>query len=69
MNVRLRALLDTVLFVVYCIAIYFTTYFLMENFGRTGFYIVAAAFTAYLLYIVYGICLARRKYKALKDSK
>jgi hypothetical protein len=66
MNIRLKAALDTVLFLAYFLAGVFGTYWILDTFETTGFYIMGTVFTVYVLYIVYSINLVRRQYKEIK---
>jgi hypothetical protein len=66
MNIRLKAAFDTLLFVIYFLAGVFGTYWILNTFETTGFYIMGTVFTAYVLYIVYSINLVRREYKEIK---
>jgi len=69
MNVYVKAAVDTVLFVVYILAIYFGVTYLLNTYGQAGIYTFAAVLTGFCLYLVYSLSLARRKYQASKVSK
>jgi len=58
-----RAAIDTVGFVVYVAVIYYGVQFVLNNAGAYGVYIVAGVVSAFLLYIIYTVALARRKYQ------
>jgi len=63
MNIRMKAAADTLLLVVYFLAGVVGTYWILNTFETTGFYIMGTAVTVYILYIVYMINLARREYQ------
>ena len=69
MNIRTRALLDTVTYIACLLLIGFGSYYLLDRLGMTGFYIIVGAFAATGAYIVYSINLVTRKHQALKDSQ
>jgi hypothetical protein len=69
MNVYLKAAIDTVLFVVYILAIYFGVTYLLNTYGDAGIYTFAGVLTGFCLYLVYSISLARRRYQASKAAK
>jgi hypothetical protein len=69
MNVYVKAAVDTVLFVVYILAIYFGVTYLLNTYGQAGIYTFAAVLTGFCLYLVYSLSLARRKYQASRNSK
>jgi len=67
MNVYLKAAIDTVLFVVYILAIYFGVTYLLNSYGETGIYVLAGLAVAGGLYLTYSLSLARRKYQATRN--
>jgi hypothetical protein len=69
MNVYVKAAIDTVLFVVYILAIYFGVTYLLNSYGDTGVYTLAGVLMGFCLYLVYSLSLARRKYQASKAAK
>lgn len=69
-NPYVRAAVDTLGFVVYVAAIYFGVQFTMDTAGENAPQILAAIGGLFLLYIVYTVALARRKYQdAVKGLK
>ena len=70
MNVKLKALINTVLFVLYIAAVAVTTHVVINLFGSTGFYTLMGLFAAAGLYIVYSINVARLEFRAnRKEAK
>lgn len=69
MNVYLKALLDTVLFVGYLAAVYFGVTYLLNTYGATGLYVLVSMAVAFCLYLVYSVSLARRRYQAGRAVK
>ena len=72
-NPYVRAAIDTVAFIVYVAAIYFGVQFTMDAAGDNGPKILAGVGSLFLLYIVYTVALARRKYqdavKSIKEAR
>ena len=72
-NPYIRAAIDTVAFIVYVAAIYYGVQFTMDTAGDNGPLILAGVGSLFLLYIVYTVALARRKYQetlnAIKEAK
>lgn len=66
MNIYLKAAIDTLVFVLYFSAGVFGTYWILDTFETTGFYIVGTILAVYVLGIVYSINLTRRQYKEIK---
>ena len=62
-NPYIRAAIDTVAFIVYVAAIYYGVQFTMDAAGDNGPKILAGVGSLVLLYIVYTVALARRKYQ------
>ena len=69
MNVYVKALLDTIMFVVYIAAIYFGVTYILDTYNLTGLYVLTGLIAGVALYGVYSISLTRRKYQASKASQ
>jgi hypothetical protein len=69
MNIRTRAVLDTVIYIACLLMIGLGSYYLLDRLGMMGFYIIVGAFAVTGAYIVYSINLATRRHQALKDSQ
>jgi membrane associated rhomboid family serine protease len=68
MNIRTRALLDTVLYIACLLMIGLGSYYLLDRLGMTGFYIIVGAFAATGAYIVYSINLVTHRHRQLDKN-
>jgi hypothetical protein len=69
MNVYVKAAIDTILFVIYILAIYFGVTYLLDTYDILGLYTLTGLVVAVALYVVYTVSLARRKYQETKAAK